>query len=178
MSILKRPKDVQPVLSVLSSRWRDIWPQLESRLEGIFGKLEYVSNDIPFVETSYYNEELGVPIYRRLFSFQTLIPPERLVDIKLRTNALEDEFRDSRGRRIFNLDPGILSLERFILATGKEYTHRIYLGKGVWADLTLIFQKGKWVPLPWTYPDYAGEDLRGILFFIREGYKQKLRKIR
>ncbi len=178
MSILIQPKDVQPVLSILSSRWDDIWPGLGERLEHIFGKIEYISRDIPFVETSYYNEELGEPIYRRVFSFEGLVPPQELIEIKIKTNELEDEFRDREGKRIFNLDPGILSLERFVLATGKEYTHRIYLGKGVWADLTLIFQKGQWRSLPWTYPDYAGDELKGILYLIRESYKQKLRKLK
>jgi len=178
VSKLSRPRDVQPVLSILSSRWDRIWPCIRGDIEEIFGSIEYISEEIPFVETSYYDRELGVPIYRRVFSFESLVPPDSLVELKIKTNALEEEFSDAQGRRLFNLDPGILSLERFVLATGKEYTHRIYLGRGVWADLTLIFQKGNWVSLPWTYPDYGGKRLKEILFSIRERYKEKLRKLR
>jgi hypothetical protein len=175
MSIPKKPKDVLLVLSILSSRWDEFWPALLLELEGIFGDVDYVSSMILFDETSYYDEELGTPIYRRFISFKKLVVPDRLPEIKLSTNRLEKRYQTDDGKRIFNLDPGILSFERFVLATGKEYTHRIYLKDGIWADLTLIFQKGRWQVLPWTYPDYAKKEIQDILLYLRNSYREKLR---
>ena len=78
------------------------------------------------------------------------------------------------GRRLFNLDPGLLSQERLVLATGKNYTHRLYLGQGIWGDLTLIFQNGGWRAQPWTFPDYAGPELQEHLTRLRVRHKEKL----
>lgn len=176
MSIPKRPKDVMLVLSILYSDVEDIWGELLSELVNLLGPMEHISDPIPFTETTYYDKELGTPIFRKMAAFSNLIPPDRLPDIKNKTNELEIKFTREDGSRRFNLDPGILSFERFVLATGKEYTHRIYLKDGIWADLTLIFQKGKWQILPWTYPDYAKKDLQNILSMYRELYKNKLKK--
>ncbi len=175
MSIPKKPKDVLLILSVLASKW-DLWEDVEKDLERNFGEILYISSKIPFEETSYYDSELGTPIFRCIVAFEQLISPERLSDIKLTTNEIEKIYSTDDGRRIFNLDPGILSHERLVLATGKEYTHRIYLKNGIWADLTLIFQKGKWQSLPWTYPDYQREDVQEVLSLLRDMYKRKLRE--
>ncbi|MFW6216734.1 MAG: DUF4416 family protein, partial [Desulfohalobiaceae bacterium] len=82
----------------------------------------------------------------------------------------------SDANRLFNLDPGYLTLEQLVLATGKNFTHRIYLDQGVFADLTLVYSKAGWQTLPWTYPDYAGRLLQDILNQLRQRYKQKLRQ--
>jgi hypothetical protein len=66
-----------------------------------------------------------------------------------------------------NLDPGLLTPENFILATGKNFSHRVYLGNGVFADLTLVYRNGGFHPLPWTYPDYASEEVRSLLRDLR-----------
>lgn len=139
----------------------------------MLGPVDLVSESIPFVETHYYDQELGVPISRRILSFASLVDPASLVEIKLFTNGLEQEYLED-GHRIFNLDPGLLSLERLVLATGKNYTHRIYLRNGIWADLTLIFQDRGWQTLPWTYPDYAGTRVQQFLTWMRERYKEQL----
>ena len=175
MSHPKEPRPVQPVLSILSSKWDFFWPRILDDLKEVFGVAEYISEEIDFIETDYYNQELGVPIKRRFISFEELVPPDRLVELKLFTYELERKnVRD--GNRIFNLDPGIISLERLVLATFKEFTHRIYLRDKVWADLTLIYSNKGWVSLPWTYPDYKSKRLQDILFNIRQRYKVKLRQ--
>ena len=78
------------------------------------------------------------------------------------------------GKRRFNLDPGLLTLGNFVLATGKNNAHRIYLAEGIFADLTLIFRSRSYRPLEWTYPDYADAELIGILNRLREMYKCRL----
>ncbi|MFW6325332.1 MAG: DUF4416 family protein [Desulfovermiculus sp.] len=168
------PPPAQLVISVLSSKMIRVWPDLERELHARWGALDYVSDPFPFTQTSYYDQELGTPIMRRIVAFQALVSQDQLPHIKLWTNALEDKWRDATGRRGVNLDPGLLSLERFILGTGKNFTHRIYLGQGIFADLTLIFQKGGWQPLPWTFPDYAGKHIQALLTRIRTRYKKKL----
>jgi len=141
--------------------------------------MDFLSASGPFPYTTYYDKEMGQGIRRQTAGFLNLVAPGLLPDIKLRTNEIENSFsRD--GKRRVNIDPGLLSPERFVLATGKNFTHRIYLRDGIFADLTLIYQKGAYSPLPWTYPDYRETEflhylkvLRKKLRFQRDGVLQK-----
>jgi hypothetical protein len=105
-----------------------------------------------------------------------LIQQDALADIKCLTNDLEGEF-SKEGKRLVNIDPGYMVPERFVLATGKNYAHRVYLRAGIYADLTLIYRGGHFCPLDWTYPDYAGEAIVGFLQSIRNKYMHQLRGI-
>lgn len=174
---MSRPQLPEPallVLSVLSARMEELWPDLSAQLQELFGPLLDDHGPLPFTFTTYYNAELGAPIMRRLLAFATLLPHDRLAWAKRETNKLELASSREDGRRLVNLDPGLLSLERLVLATGKNYTHRIYLGQGIWADLTLIYQRGAWQTLPWTFPDYADSEMQAHLFRLRERYRQQL----
>lgn len=131
-----------------------------------FGPLDFLSQPEPFSYTTYYEKEMGKGIQRQVASFLNLVSQESLSEIKHITNGIESRVSVDGKRRV-NIDPGILSEERFVLATGKNYTHRIYLGKGIYADLTLIFQKGAYRALPWTYPDYRNPGLLHYLKVIR-----------
>jgi len=175
MSRPSEPAPVQPVVSVFGRDWDQFWPGLLHAMEAELGPSEDISDPFPFTETDYYDNELGTPIQRRILAFRDLIDPVRLIDIKWALNDLEADYARPDGTRRVNADPGILSLERLVLATGKEFSHRIYLGRGIWADLTLLYQRGGWRSLPWTYPDYAGERVQSILTRIRSAYKAKLR---
>jgi hypothetical protein len=141
----------QPVLEALCNR---------------FGPLDLVTEARPFTHTTYYHREMGPGLLRQMCSFLDPVPAEDLADIKLATNALEQRFMRA-DRRLANIDPGLLSEERLVLATGKNYTHRIYLRCGIYADLTLIYVKGAYQPLPWTYPDYREPYLLHLLAFLR-----------
>ncbi len=174
MSIPKTPLPAQLILSVLSSTWQDFQTRLLDELIRELGRIDFQSETLAFTETSYYDQELGTPITRKIFGFEALLPPEKLADIKLSTNALEQRFQQQDGRRIFNLDPGLVFQERLVLATGKNFSHRIYLGKGIWADLTLLYQKGKWQSLPWSFPDYAGHEVQEVLTRLRNRYTSKI----
>jgi len=140
-----------------------------------FGQIDWMSEVLAFDRTRYYEREMGWPLYRRFISFMKLIMPESLGDIKIITNEIEQAHLDKNSRTI-NIDPGYLSLERLILATGKNYTHRIPVGKGIYADLTLIFHGGTFQPLSWTYPDYAEEKVIGLFNLIRSNYLEHLRE--
>ena len=114
--------------------------------------MDFLSAPEDFSYTSYYDDEMGHGIRRQTASFLKLVAPDSIAAIKLRTNEIEASLAIDGKRRV-NIDPGLLGLENFILATGKNFTHRIYLRDGIYADLTLIYQKGAFRPLPWTYPD-------------------------
>jgi hypothetical protein len=117
---------------------------------------------------------MGPARVRRFLSMEKLIRPEALPDVKLATNAIEEEsMRD--GHRQVNIDPGYLSQAHLILATCKVYTHRPYLRDGIYADLTLIYQGKKFHALPWTYPDYADERQLAMLGAIRSRYLLQLK---
>ncbi len=121
----------------------------------------------PFTYTAYYEREMGRDLHRQVCSFLRLVPVESLPDIKLFSNQLEIQLSQNGKRRI-NIDPGLLTEERAVLATGKNYTHRIYLRNGIYADLTLIYHKGAYEKLPWTYPDYQEATLLHYFGALRE----------
>jgi hypothetical protein len=145
-----------------------------SRLRDRYGPIDLVSHWFDFSFTDYYHAEMGAPLFRRVFSFEHLIVQDQLAQIKCHTNTLETEF-SRQGRRLVNIDPGYLLHERFVLATGKNYTHRIYIGREIYADLTLIYQKGAYQPLPWTYPDYASPQMGDFLMKVRRKYGTDLK---
>jgi len=132
--------------------------------------MDFLSMSSPFTYTTYYNNEMGPGIRRQMAGFLNPVALETLPDIKLRTNQIEIGL-SSKGKRRVNIDPGLLSPERFVLATGKNFTHRIYLRDGIYADLTLIYEKGGYRPLPWTYPDCRESEFLHYLQVLRKKLK-------
>jgi len=141
------------------------------------GPVETISPWLKFDFTSYYEKEMGAPLSRRLLVVRPLMEQTRLAGIKQITNELEMKYQRGNQRQV-NIDPGYLLPERFVLATGKNFTHRIYIGDGIYADLTLIFQKGAFRTLPWTYPDYADSRLIDFLTLVRNKYMLELKKMK
>ncbi len=147
---------------------------LEKELTSEVGEVVNRSPWLPFDYTDYYESEMGTPLFRRMLVFKGLIEQADLAGIKIATNNIEKRFADNDKRNV-NIDPGYMLPERFVLATGKNFTHRIYLEQGIYADLTLIYQKGGFVKLPWTYPDYADERMLDFLKEVREKYMVELK---
>jgi hypothetical protein len=137
------------------------------------GFLDEELGPLAFDFTAYYDQEMGPGIKRWMWVLADLVDRSQLVRIKHLTNRLESAY-SREGKRRVNLDSGLLTLENVVLATGKNQAHRIYLGEGVFGDLTLVFRKGTYHPLPWTYPDYASPELITILNGVRQRYKWKL----
>lgn len=148
--------------------------ELVSRLADRWGPVDYASDPFTFAFTHYYDAEMGSPIDRFFVSFDRLVDPACLAKTKQETNAIEDLFRENGSRKV-NLDPGLLSLARFVLATTKENAHRIPLAEGIYAEITLLYGKGSFQPLPWTYPDFRSEPTLSILNKIRSRYKSQPR---
>jgi hypothetical protein len=151
----------------------DIARELQDRL----GPVDMVSQWLNFDFTTYYEPEMGAPLNRRLVVFKPLVEQTQLAAIKRMTNTLEQKYQ-RQGQRRVNIDPGYLLAERFVLATGKNFTHRIYLDQGIYADLTLIYQKGAFRTLPWTYSDYADRRLIAFLTLVRNKYMLELKQLR
>jgi hypothetical protein len=147
--------------------------ELTDRLAALWGPVDFSCDPFPFTFTDYYNAEMGVPISRYFLAFDRLVDPSRLASIKKETNAIEERYREGSRRRV-NLDPGLLALSRFTLATTKESAHRIPLEGGIYAEITLLYHKGSYQALPWTYPDFQSERYLTILNRIRVRYKAQL----
>ncbi len=169
---MSQPKEPDPAKLIIRFLFGDSGAQLEALniLVSDFGPMDFVSAPGAFPYTTYYNNEMGRGIRRQTACFLNLVAPQSLPDIKLRTNEIEAALaRD--GKRQVNIDPGFLSAERFILATGKNYTHRVYLRDGIYADLTLIYQKGAYRPQAWTYPDCLEPGFLHYLEVLRKKLK-------
>jgi hypothetical protein len=163
----------QLVVAVLSTS-PDRLSEARGVLEARFGPVVFTSDPVPWGFTSYYDREMGPGIVRLFWAFDRLVDPAGLPAIKRQTNGIEDAFREGGGRKL-NLDPGLLSLSRFVLATTKDGAHRIPLSDGIYAEVTLVFERGEFHPLPWTYPDYQSDGCRSVLKAIRDGYRDRLR---
>jgi hypothetical protein len=145
----------------------------EAALRRNFGKIDFQSATLVFNHTDYYKKEFGNNLFRKFISFQKLINPEILAEIKIATNRIEEKLSKSGQRRI-NIDPGYLDLSKLVLATTKDYAHRIYLKKDIYAEVTLFFQGKRFQPWPWTYPDYRTNEYADIFHEIRNIYAQTL----
>lgn len=145
-------------------------------LETAFGAIEHVSPLWPFSATDYYADEMGDRLLRRFVSFAGDFVQERLPAVKRATNELElrlcGELDRPPARRPVNLDPGYIELSRLVLATTKDHGHRIYLGDGIYAEVTLRYFRRCWTPWPWTYPDYAAPTYHEFFDLVRRGLKR------
>ncbi|MDR1396977.1 MAG: DUF4416 family protein [Desulfarculales bacterium] len=162
------------VISLLSNN-EPARRQAVSRLAARFGPVAMLSGLLPFTGTEYYAPEMGTDLKRRLLMFSHLVKDERLAVIKHICISLENDLR-AWGKRLVNIDPGLMGQENLLLATTKPKAHRLPLGRGIYGEVTLLFQYGGFLPLPWTYPDYAGPPCRELLAAWRRRYLWTLSK--
>ncbi len=174
MSNPKPPDPAKLVISVFMKE-KQVFNEIFDGLEDIAGPCDIISKWLDFDFTDYYYKEMGSPLYRRIIAFKPLIEQEMLASIKIRTNALENMF-SAQGNRQVNIDPGYLLSSRFVLATGKDYSHRIYIGQQIYADLTLMYTKQGFKTLEWTYPDYASSPVTDFLSKVRSKYLLDLKE--
>lgn len=144
----------------------ELLPETEAAVEQEFGSVTRRSEVLAFDFTDYYEPEMGRGLVRRWVGLQGVVPVDRLADLKLKSIRLEARF-SVRGRRRVNLDPGLLSLHNFVLATTKDFAQRIFLRDGIRAEVTLIYQSGLFRPLEWTYADYRSEACHRFLAACR-----------
>jgi hypothetical protein len=164
------------VCGIISSE--DIYFQkVEEELKANHGPVDLKSQCFPFDLTSYYESQMGKNLRRRFLSFENLVAPERLSAIKLETNALEKRLREEldSNRRVANIDPGILTASSLIMATTKDFSHRIPLAHGVYAHLELLFSKTGVRLLNWTYPDFKQEGYQRFFLEARRIFLRQLK---
>ncbi len=137
---------------IISSRIKadKIYGLLENKFNN---KIDIKSEIIDFSFTGYYNPEMGDNLKRQWISFEKLLSADMLADIKVMTNDIEDLTSEGKNR-VVNIDPGYITAANVILASTKDFSHRIYLSKGIYAEVTTIYKKRNFIKLPWTYPDY------------------------
>jgi len=157
MAEIKKPEPAKLIVGMLSS-YPAAFDLAAERLCGIYGAVEVQSPPIRFDFTSYYEKQMGSGLLRKFMAFEKLIDPTTLADIKILTNRLEAELGpmiSSDVPRPLNLDPGYLTLAKLVLASTKDFSHRIYLRDGIYAEVTLRFEKGgTFTGWPWTFPDF------------------------
>lgn len=168
---MAQPKDPQPVKLIVGMLSKDaaLFTCAEENMQTLWGAIDLRSDVMPFTHTDYYAGEMGTPLQRKFVSFAELIDPEKLAAIKHQTNALEEKIAQSSAgqtlqvTRPINLDPGYIDPGKLVLATTKNYAHRIYIGRQMYAETTLHYHKGSWQTWPFTYPDYASGDYNDFL---------------
>lgn len=149
--------------------------QLKKELRLIYGAIDAESVIKPFDYTDYYTAEMGKGLKRAFFSFSRLVLPDRLADIKIATNEMEQEFATA-GKRSVNIDPGILSLDNIVLASAKNHSHRIPLCDGIYGEVTLRYAGNNYTSLPWTYADYRDPDFLAFFSGIRKKLYDELKQ--
>jgi len=175
---MTEPKLFSPVkliCGIIASE-ENFFKRAEERLEQLYGPLDLASPLFRFEFTDYYEKQMGQNLKRKFVSFGNLISPEDLSEIKIRTNALEEEIKEElkAGKRIVNLDPGFLTASALIMATAKDFAHRIPLQYGIYAHLELLFGKNDVRTLSWTYPDFETEGYQIFFLDVRRIYLSQI----
>lgn len=173
MGKIKEPEPAKVFAGLLISRL-SLLPQVYRLLEEELGPIDLSSQVWDFNYTNYYEAEMGADLKRQFLGFGSLVSPDRLVDIKLFTNELEQALAEGE-KRLVNLDPGYLTAAKVVLVTTKDFAHRLYLGRGIYGEVTLLFQRKRFEPLPWTYSDYRSEAYQQFFQELRAKYMTQLR---
>ncbi len=139
-------------------------------LEQAWGPVDFISRRFPFAYTRYYDREMGSPLSRKFVTFREDVDQEALPRLKWEAKRVEGGWLGPGGGRRVNIDPGLLLPERLVLATTKPFAHRPYLGKGIYADVTLVYRKKSYRPMEWTYPDYTAPHTLMMVNRLREHY--------
>jgi hypothetical protein len=180
MGAIRQFVPVKLFIGVLVSNSKFI-PEVEKRLTAVYGSIDHRSAVVPFDFTDYYEAEMGDLIDRVFFSFERLIEADQLPEIKRQTNQLEDELApllrtpNTNVKRPVNLDPGYLEQAKVILASTKNFYHRIYLGGGIFGEVTMHFKNNTYQFFPWTYPDYQSKDYQDFFLRLRQILRSQLR---
>lgn len=172
-------KPEKPTPSLLFSGFifkeENVFEDLKSQLQENWGKVLDESSLFPFDITEYYFKEMGMPLSRKFILFDNFLEnPSKIVEIKLQSLKFEEKF-SFEGKRKINIDPGYLNQYQVVISTFKKFSHRIYLGEGVYAHLEYIIKKKSPSPLPWTYPDFLKENYINLFKKWYDIYLDKLR---
>jgi hypothetical protein len=155
-------------------RYRDIYVKAIGELEALFGPVDMESEIFDFTHTDYYRDEMGDDLLRCFVSFEKPVSPDRLRELKISCNDIESKLLNDAGGRTINIDPGLVSLANLALASTKEFSHRLYLGSGIYGEVSLLYENKTFVPLKWSYPDYQRPEVVDFLLRVRESLKEHI----
>lgn len=169
--------DLTLLIAAVFSRHAEALAWAHRELEHLFGPVAFISLPYEFNQTRYYEPAMGTHLRKYLLAFHELAAADCLPDVKHRTNQLEQRLADMHTYaepRPLNIDPGLLTLGKFLLATTKDQAHRIYLREGIFAEVTLRFHAGEFEPWTWTYADYRQPCVLDFLRQARDFYRVRL----
>lgn len=175
------PQPHKPVLLIMAafSRYPAALEWARARAEHECGPIALVSERFFHNETSFYQPTMGPDLLKTFFAFERLMDPAALVELKLRSNAWELEYQQQNAwpeARPLNIDPGYLTEAKLVLATTKDRDHRLYLDRGIYAEVTLHYHHGTWQERPWTYPDYRRGDYHAFFTACRDELRRRYRE--
>ena len=176
---VNKPQPVKLIIGILAADEICRIAAIEA-IQAEFGQIDLESPIWPFTQTEYYKEQAGGNILRQFVTLEKLIDPGRLAEVKLITNKIEQDLSEQLGLalpRPVNLDPGTLEPSKLVLASTKNFSHRIYIGENIYAELTLSFIKGKWQSYQYTFPDFKQSTYHQFLTKVREKLVGQLREI-
>jgi len=176
MAAIATPPSVLLICGMISAN-PSLFDQAVDEMSPLFGPVEIRSDVMAFDFTHYYDRQMGSPLWRQFVSFANPVTGDALAAAKRATNEFEERFAQrlqapGAPERPINLDPGYVDLSKLVLASCKDFSHRVYLGGGVFGEITLMFHKDRWDALPWTFPDYASGRYDGFLLAVRARLRQ------
>lgn len=177
MGTISTPRPVKLFAGVLSAD-PSLFPTVEDRLRSLFGNLELRTEPFPFDSTAYYDEEMGRPLKRVFYGFRDLIDASKIAWVKIQTNSLEAEIASCGTGTIrpVNIDPGYLEESKIVLASTKNFSHRILISDGIYAEVTMQYEGKEWRMLPWTFPDFRSGRYNDFFTALRNSYRRQLGK--
>lgn len=164
----------------MTSRHGEALDWARRRAQLTWGPLGRLSPVFDFMETDYYQATMGSGLKKQFLAVSNLIDPAELPEIKRTTNAWEAEYTEAAAHaeaRPLNLDPGYLTPAKLVLASTKDHSHRLYLGQGIYAEVTLYFRSGRWQEREWTYPDYRRADFQHYFTQLRNDLQSRTREV-
>ena len=180
MAKIRIPEQAKLFVGMLSSE-SELFEECVALFENEFGPVDQESAAVPWTNTSYYEPEMGNGLLRKFVFFEQLIDPGMLAGIKLLTNGIEEhKARKTSGglNRRINLDPGYITEAKVVLASAKDFAHRVYIGGNIYAEVTLRYDNARrsFLPLEYTFPEYRSDGLRSLFTTARDSLRKVLGK--
>jgi len=172
MGKITPPHPVKLFVGMLSAE-PSLFEEMKNRLQDIFGPVDLEGPVWSWEHTKYYEKEMGAGLKRQFIFFERLIGPGEIAEIKLKTDEFERLYLNEHGGRRINLDPGYLDSAKVVLASTKDFSHRIYLDHGIYAEVTLMYSGNSYQTLPFTFPDYRTEEYLELFKKARGVYKRQ-----
>ncbi|MBI9016080.1 MAG: DUF4416 family protein [Phycisphaerae bacterium] len=183
MGQINTPKPVKLIVAMISQS-AELFAIAIEQMQKLWGEVDIISDNLKFDYTKYYKKEMGENLLRKFVSFENLIDPGEIAGIKHKTNEMEEQLAlTPEGKKFgvdrpINLDPGYIEPAKLVLATTKNFSHRIYIGENMFAEVTLYYKHESWHSFPFTFPDYASGDYNVFLDPVRAKLLEQTKKVK